>query len=111
MNPKLPNELPYSEQVQFSLEPMQAFRDSDEPANENDVVLIFEGDKGLVAFAAGFRNMGMFTGMVMAMGAPIGFGKVLYLVNETAFIYYALFPLDTSKDENHTEVNSFNGYP
>lgn len=109
MTPKLPNELPYSEQVQFSLEPMQAFRDSDEPASENDVVLIFASDKGLVAFAAGFRNMGMFTGMVMAMGAPIGFGKVLYTVNDTAFVYFSTFPLDASKDENQTEVNSFNG--
>lgn len=92
MNPS-PSELPYSEQVLFSTEIIPAFRDGTEPASENDVVLVFMDKEGhLVAFAAGFRNFGTFIGMVMSLGAPIGFGKVLHVVNGQTFIHYAQFP-------------------
>lgn len=109
MNPNPPNELPYQEQVQFSGEIMPAFREANEPCQENDIVLIFEGNEGLLAFAAGFRNMGMFIGIVMAMGAPIGFGKVLYLINDKAFVHYSTFPIDESQDTNHVGESIFDG--
>ena len=105
-----PNPLPYENEVLFSTEPIQAIRDIGEVASENDIVLIFEGqDKQLLAFAAGFRNLGFFIGLVMAFGAPIGFGKVLYIVNGQSFVNYALFPLPheeiTVKEDPFSHLN------
>lgn len=101
MNPKHP-ELPYQEQVIFTLEPMPAFREADEPAQENDVVNIFLDERGrLLAAAFGFRNLGFYIGLVMKFGSPYGFGKVMHVVNGTAFVYFAQYPtgeVDSSQD-------------
>jgi len=109
MNPKPPQELPYQEQVQFSLEAMPAFRDSDEPCQENDCVIIFMPPQGtLLAAALGFRNFGFFIGLVMSFGAPYGFGKVMHVVNGTAFVWYSTFPTPEDTDID-TGVISQNG--
>lgn len=112
MNPQAPNELPYQEQVAFSTEPMQAFRDENEICHESDLVNIFADKQGkMIACAFGLKNMGFYVGLVMAFGAPIGFGKVLYVVNGTAFVYYSLYPVneDDSENSNYTGVISYNG--
>lgn len=94
-------ELPYENDVKFATEPMQAIRDSSEVCQENDVVQVFETpNKTLLAVALGFRNFGMYIGLVMSFGAPIGFGKVLYVINNTAFVNYSTYPLPPVEIQN-----------
>lgn len=85
--------LPYENQIIWGGMLMQAMRDSFDICQEGDMVNIFRDKMGnYLAIAFGLRNMGFYIGVVMTLGAPIGFGRVMYMVGDKAFTYYSNYP-------------------
>ncbi len=96
-------QLPYENAVHFGTLEMRAMRDTFELCHEGDMVNIFQDDNGnMLAIAFGLKNMGFYIGVVMALGAPIGFGRVVYTVGDKAFVYWSEYPEMIEASENGT---------
>lgn len=96
----------YDNRIEWHQKAMPCHRSKRTRCEENDIVQVFETREGLLAIALGFRNTGFYVGVVLLAGAPIGFGKVLYLTNNTGTVYWARYPIpetDSDRDEDNLD--------
>lgn len=94
------DDLNYDKQLDFEIGHIPCLRDPGRNSEENDVVQIFNTSNGLLGIALGMRNTGFYIGLVLHAGAPVGFGKVLYLAGSVPIVAWTYYPYS---DDQHSD--------